>query len=411
MASKYRNLLILLVLAKKFRILTPSMAAYLCYLNEAHEFPLPKRHLHRKLLLFSVALVPKRPDLSAFNVVVSIHLMQHILQKKNRIISQYNRLQRVDINLLSSALCLAYFRFGADEIHRLSEALRIPHVFVAHDRVKCSGKEALCIMLRRMTFPCRWVELSAMFGRSRAFMSVVVNSLLRFIHNEFSTILTLDSRRLSVTNLRAYSQAVRNQGGPDIPVFGFIDGTFNSVCRPTDYQRAFYSGHKKAHGIKFITICTPDGLTQHLYGPDIGSVHDARMLRESALLESHLRAIAVDGDDKFFILGDQGFPCVQQFVTPFRMPATPGEFEFNHALSRVRQAVEWSYKDISSFWKFLQHLQNLKVYHQQVAEHFWVGALLSNCRSCLYGSQTATFFNLQAPSLEEYLSTAYEASS
>ena len=52
---------------------------------------------------------------------------------------------------------------------------------------------------------------------------------------------------------------------------------------------------------------------------------------------------------------------------------------------------------------YLDFCKNLKVLLQPVAKYYNVGALLTNCHTCLYGSVTSSFFDLEPPKLEEYL--------
>ena len=53
---------------------------------------------------------------------------------------------------------------------------------------------------------------------------------------------------------------------------GFIDGTLKVICRPSRYQRRWYSGYKKCHAVKFQAIVTSDGLISHLRGPFKGKL-------------------------------------------------------------------------------------------------------------------------------------------
>jgi hypothetical protein len=69
----------------------------------------------------------------------------------------------------------------------------------------------------------------------------------------------------------------------------------------------------------------------------------------------------------------------------------------------VRVAVEWGYGRIVRYFAFLDFKKNLKVFLQPVAVYYAVGALLTNCHTCLYGSQTSRYFGIAPPSLEEYL--------
>ena len=47
--------------------------------------------------------------------------------------------------------------------------------------------------------------------------------------------------------------------------------------------------------------------------------------------------------------------------------------------------------------------KNLTVLLQPVGKMYIVGAILANWHTCLYGSQTGHFFDLDPPSLETYL--------
>ena len=49
----------------------------------------------------------------------------------------------------------------------------------------------------------------------------------------------------------------------------FIDGTKIRIGRPSGHvhQRAFYSGHKRAHRLSYQTVTNPDALIFHQYGP------------------------------------------------------------------------------------------------------------------------------------------------
>ena len=53
--------------------------------------------------------------------------------------------------------------------------------------------------------------------------------------------------------------------------------------------------------------------------------------------------------------------------------------------------MEWGFGKISQLFAYLDFKKNLKL-------------LLINCHTCLYGSVTSSFFNVEPPSLEVYLS-------
>ena len=72
-------------------------------------------------------------------------------------------------------------------------------------------------------------------------------------------------------------------------------------------------------------------------------------------------------------------------------------------MSKVRVSVEWGFGKICQYFAFLDFKKNLKVLLQPVAKYYAVGALMTNCHTCLYGSLSSTFFEVNPPSLETYL--------
>ena len=73
-------------------------------------------------------------------------------------------------------------------------------------------------------------------------------------------------------------------------------------------------------------------------------------------------------------------------------------------MSAVRVSVEWTFGKVIQQFAYLDFRKNQKVLLQPVGKYYMVGALLTNCHTCLYGSQTTTFFGVPPPTLEVYLS-------
>ena len=176
-------------------------------------------------------------------------------------------------------------------------------------------------------------------------------------------------------------------------------GTLRPICRPGINQRELYSGHKRIHGIKFQSIVFPNGIIGNLRGPYPGRRHDCYMLSESNLLNQLQLHIPT-----YCLYEDSAYPLRQQLINPYKgTNPTAGQAAFNKAISSVRQSVEWEFGKIISLFAFLDFCKNLKLYLQPVGKLYVIGALLKNCHTCLYESQTSEFFNLSPPLLENYL--------
>ena len=79
--------------------------------------------------------------------------------------------------------CKAEFRFTKNEIPRLAEALDIPGTFFCHQGTTAPRIEGLCLVLRRLTYPCRYSDLIPCFGRPVPKLSMIYNVVLDYIYN------------------------------------------------------------------------------------------------------------------------------------------------------------------------------------------------------------------------------------
>lgn len=149
-------------------------------------------------------------------------------------------------------------------------------------------------------------------------------------------------------------------------------------------------------------VC-PNGLIANLYGPIAGRHHDAFMLYESNLLlklEEKFRVPNV-----YTLYGDPAYPLRQHILAPYRGAVlTAAQQLFNKKMSKVRESVEWTFGKVVQYFAFLDFRKNLKVLLQPIGKYYVVGALLINCHTCLYGSQTSDYFCMPPPNLHAYLS-------
>ena len=62
--------------------------------------------------------------------------------------------------------------------------------------------------------------------------------------------------------------------------------------------------------------------------------------------------------------------------------------------------MEWVFSDIVTYFAFLDFKKNLKIGLSPVGVS--VCALPRNARTCLYGTTTSTYFDVQPPTLDDY---------
>ena len=159
---------------------------------------------------------------------------------------------------------MAEFRFRKCDLPLLAEVLQIPESFTCYQRSIASGMGALCILLRRLAYPCRYSDMLPRFGRPVPVLSMVSNQVLDYIYDVHSRRITRWNHEIhSQQALQLYSDAIAALNN----CFGFVEGTVRPICRPGEHQRAVYNGHKRVHALKFQCVALPNGLIGHLYGP------------------------------------------------------------------------------------------------------------------------------------------------
>ena len=184
---------------------------------------------------------------------------------------------------------------------------------------------------------------------------------------------------------------------------GYIDGTIRPICKPSRDQRMFYNGHKRVHAIKFQNILFPDGMIVYMDGPHPGRDHDSGLLHRSGL-DAALESRLLVGGRQYHLYGDSGYPRKPYLLRPYGgARLTPEQLASNAAMSTVRTCVEWSFGKITTLFAFIDFKKNLKLQLQPVDKYYLVATVLTNCHTCLYGSQVNDFFRSQPPSIEDYL--------
>lgn len=71
-----------------------------------------------------------------------------------------------ELDSMTDDECKSQFRFLKNDIYLLAETLDIPDAFKCYNEVVVDGVEALCIMLKRFSYPCRYVDMMPRFGRA-----------------------------------------------------------------------------------------------------------------------------------------------------------------------------------------------------------------------------------------------------
>ena len=129
------------------------------------------------------------------------------------------------------------------------------------------------------------------------------------------------------------------------------------------------------------------------------------MLRESNLLQQLMELMPEANGNVFSLYGDPAYPQSMWIFGGYRFPEEGSdEARWNTFMSKVREVVEWGFKDIKRQWSYLNFRDSMKIFEVPIGMYYTIGAFLCNLRSTMYGNETACYFDCATMSLNEYLS-------
>ena len=301
----------------------------------------------------------------------------------------YLAYERFNLANVTDDECFAEFRFHKKDIPRLVTAFRLHPKFICRNGTTAFADEGLCMLLRRLAYPCRYSDMIPRFGRNKPEICLIVHTVLRYICTEFEHLLySFRQEWLAADKLTEYAVAVYGKCHALDNCWGFIDGTVRPICRPGENQRVVYNGHKRVHALKYQSVVAANGLIANLCGPVEG------------------RSNKADGNP-LCIYGDPAYPVRPHLQAPYKHNnLSDAEKDFSKAMSSVRVSVEWVFGEITEYFAFVDFKKTQKIALSEVGQMYKICALLRNARTCLYGSSTSTFFGIDPPRLEEYLSAS-----
>ena len=324
---------------------------------------------------------------------------------------------------------IAHFRFRKPHLQELSDMLwpRLheflpgagsPNLVVFENGNYSAPYETMLLMvLFRFSRPRRiYKDMEAYFGYRRSKISASIKAMVHALHA--LSLQYLDNPSIFQHRMAYYAERIFAKCGVVRTVWGFIDGTLRKTCRPSFFQKLLYSGHKRAHGIKFQSVVAPDGFFTCMFGPITGNRHDSYMLAMSGLIrklqeimpppppaEVNDHYIIQNDAGIYSLYGDPAYPQSFLLFGGYRNPR-PGsqEARWNTEMSKVREVVEWAFANLIKSWAFLDFRASMMVFKSPIAKYYIIAAFLMNCRSCFYGNQTMQYFDCEPMTLEQYLS-------
>lgn len=152
------------------------------------------------------------------------------------------------------------------------------------------------------------------------------------------------------------SQAFSENNG--IPgAIGAIDGSHIEIPKPEDNQDS-YINRKGYHSLLIQGVVDNNKKFIDVFCGEPGSLHDARLLRRSAIYAKILENPEFIGD--FFLLGDSAYPNLEWIVTPFQDTGflSAEQKLFNKNISSKRVIVENAFGLLKGRFRRLRGLEN-----------------------------------------------------
>jgi len=174
-------------------------------------------------------------------------------------------------------------------------------------------------------------------------------------------------------------------------------------------QRAVYTGWKKFHGIKVMTVVMANGL-HAVYGPisvrrnDIDAVQSADLdQRLNNMQQGQVVKYCVFGDGIFKVLATADSTIRSYHKEQLGAPLTDIERHENIVMRKIRVEIEHAYGDITKYFDLTDEKKEWKIRNGHSAQKLNLLFFLSNCITCIRGNSVTRKFDCFAPSLEEYL--------
>lgn len=148
--------------------------------------------------------------------------------------------------------------------------------------------------------------------------------------------------------------------------------------------RDWYNGWKRKHALKYQAVDSPDGVIRQSWGPMLGRRHDVTLLGQSGLLQYMQQWFNNPAGEAYCIYGDPAYQISPWLLAPYKGALTPGQQDFNTAMSSCRVTVEWGFGKVVALWPYVDYAKKQQVGLSAVGlgKQYSVAGILTNCHTC-----------------------------
>ena len=303
------------------------------------------------------------------------------------------------------------FRFeDAGDVRHLMRVMEFPDTWEVPEG-KFTAEEAMSLFLRRMAYPCRFVELQGEMRAQRSALSSLFLAVTEWMYDKWTLPLLNSGMTKWRHRAQMYADAIDWRTGVDWGnVIGFVDGTARRITKPSVEPDEVYDGHHKQHALSYLGIIGPDGMILWSAEPESGRRNDNFLVNVNNLIrrnglayDSVMERLHRATGKLFQYYGDSAFANTRYSQSAYaRSIATRQELRYNKLMNSARVSVEHVFGHVVSKSAWVDYYKNQKLLLQPVGKHYLNAQLLANCCTCLYGNQVSQGFDVRPPTLEEY---------
>lgn len=252
-----------------------------------------------------------------------------------------------------------FFKINRETLELLSRKLALHPALstrvVSGGRPSIQVDKKILMTLRYLASQETICELSDRFGVSE---HCYLNSKKQVITAVIDTFFNKCIKWPDVTDFADIARDFDEMGAYQFPgVIGAIDGCHIPIEAPIHNANSYYN-RKKFHSIILQAVCKNDLQFIDINVGWPGRVHDAKVLKNSALWEAGFQKCA---HGRYHILGDAAYPLKPWLLTPYRDNGHLNQQQrrYNIQLSSKRQVIERAFGLLKRRFRRLKHL-NIK---------------------------------------------------
>lgn len=213
-----------------------------------------------------------------------------------------------------------------------------------------SGENQLLLCLHWLGNGCQYHGVGAIHGVAKSTVCRIVHRVVEAIIN----VLFQQTVRWPDGDVNGIAEKFLMMGGfPS--VCGCVDGTLIKIDAPTSHEDGYVDRHGN-HSLNVMMICGPDYTFYSVNASWPGSVHDARVLRNSAVSQRFDNGWRPFPDA--IVLGDSGYGLKNWLIPPLRRnPNNEAEEVFNRHHKKTRRIIENSFGILKERFPCLNYLR------------------------------------------------------